>query len=371
MLFRSISNVHVSAVRAQRTVEAFALQAEAAKNPDFAPMMWVTATQTNIRRVLSGTGDVLNIFQSLHGFDEVAPGFASLVATAEAKVKASPGFAGGNVRLAIAANNTLNWRPLADSLMDNVKVGGQTAAQAPDMIKRFDYDPLDAGAVASAIVAFNPHIVITSGATEANRVILPTLEAAGLRPEYIASGSQATASLLDTLGANNSFRTRIVGIANSSGVKDPVRLEQMKTEYRAAYPTQPVAVTATTYDPAFLFAYALAVASAKSNQPPTSRLKALEIREAVAWVTNQSGPSFWSGPGDLNVGISAALQAPIRLRGITLSLDIDPAAGSSRDSSSVFCVGRTPTAFVINLTTGQSYDFTTKSIVGTFSCPLV
>jgi hypothetical protein len=368
-----VSVVHAPLINASSAESVYAIQNEAAKHPDHAPLIWAGLVASNMRRALSGTGDIANLFQSVMGYDEIAPGFAGLISRAETKIRGAADFNGEDLRVAVVVNTNPQVRAAADAIMDVLTINGKSAVQQPDLVKRFDYVQDDPSQLVAQTTPFKPHVVMMVSSVEASRLIIPRLEAAWSnewRPEYVALGLQANAALLDTIGGNDELRRRVVGIFSTAGVKDPVRFNQYRSEYVATYPGTPPAVTATGYDGVFLLGHTLATASSKSTRSITEQPTAAELRQALAWVSNQtSSASFFTGPGDVNAAIAAAQTGPIRLRGITLSFNFDPTSGSSLDYSAVWCVSPASAGYTINFATGQVYDAKANSFLGKYNCP--
>ncbi len=271
------------------------------------------------------------------------------------------------IRVAVIHRGDARASSVASTLFKLLRFNDGQGAASSEHYRRFDYgDPskLPAAAraagyrkIATDTVAFQPHVVITIGATEAVTEILADVEArwptaSRARPRHLLSDGLRVPELLTLIGRDDALRKRVLGV---SADVPGANYETFKSAYATAFSNvAPDIQAARAYDATLLLAYASAAARG------TSLSGALLNEGLKKTVPAPSAVAINAGFNEINQGFGAMLGAGIDYSGASGPLDFDPATGEAPAEVRAWCV---------RLNDGQHAFATAGLVGGAVDCP--
>lgn len=297
----------------------------------------------------------------------------------ESELKAANG--GEPIKLALVTKSDTYGAGIAEAFKKGLEVNG--AAPTEDSFLDVVYkenaaategvDPADAVA---ALSAFQPHIIVMAGTSEATDEIVRPFEAANpaTKPMYAFADGQKKAELTALVDAADTktpaptdregLRKRIRG--TQPGVLTPLAQSFFNVAYKEAYGTDSVLAygMAGTYDIGYLITYAL---TASKGAPVTGTDLAKNMALLVGGTSKID-----VGKTSLSKGMEAMLKGEkVDFNGASGPLDFDVDLGEAPADYGVWCIKVDPNddKRVFEEATGQIYDSTKAELDGAFTCP--
>jgi hypothetical protein len=248
------------------------------------------------------------------------------------------------------------------SVFDNIGDTNFFGTTTPSIIADED---ADLSTKVDELLAFKPHIIVSTGASEFLSKIVPSLEqqwdsrtGGQARPFYILSPYQynRTTQMNFVLTASPTVQQRLIGL-NAPAALDPTIYDSYIARYTTAYPgATGYQGKENLYDSAYYLLYAASAAS-----------PALTDGASIATGMGQllQGSSYKVGPGDMNNAIGALRDGrAISLVGAGGPPNFNIATGGKDDAGSVWCVDSTRTQRSDVL----RYQVSDGTMQGTFPC---
>jgi branched-chain amino acid transport system substrate-binding protein len=295
----------------------------------------------------------------------------------EPQVRTSVLKAGESLRLAIAHKGDAYGKGLSGALYDVVKFNAKSAADNGASFKEIDFgDPGDPtntdppakyAAATSALLAFQPHVIILVGTGEGVlSVFSPTEQqwTAAFRPRWLMSDGEQLTELWQRLGSDADLRSRVLG--TSPGSTSPL-YDKFQSRYRATFTdgTSPDQYAASSFDATYLLAYA---AAQIGKAPLTGAALAKGLTHMVP-----PGTAIDVGPEKINDAFDAlavSATANIDFNGASGPLDFDVSTGEADADIVVWCADVDASGTAIGFKrSGMHYSAATKTLTGTPSCP--
>jgi hypothetical protein len=289
------------------------------------------------------------MWHMLPAFEALAPTYASLLDRSVSHLRGNGTLGDGEpVKVALVALNYPETLGLSDRLRQELRFNGASpGANEPEYFGYFEVESIAFGAkpdhsvAIDGLLAFSPHVIVSSGGPEFLQDILPALEDAELRPFYLLSPAHVHNALLQAalLTRKELFR-RIAGV-NFAAAADSTAYDAYQDRFNAEYTAQrgQSAGWENYYDGIYYLLYA---AAAAPHRPlVTGPDLAVGIRRLL------SGSSVYSvGPADLASAWAELSQTgnSVTLNGTMGPPDFEPRTGTRATPGSVWCVdqdGRT------------------------------
>lgn len=227
-----------------------------------------------------------------------------------------------------------NDKSVLDNIRDNNFYGTTTPSFYADKTA-------DLTAQVDELLAFKPHIIVSTGASEFLTRIIPALEqrwdgtnVGQARPFYILSPYQyGRAALTTAINGSPTVRQRVIGL-NAPAATDPTIYDSYVARFHTAYPNETdYEGKENFYDSAYYLLYAASAA-------------APSLTDGASMVTGMSrilnGSPYKVGPTDMNNAIGALINGlPISLIGAGGPPNFNVATGGKDDAGSVWCVDST------------------------------
>jgi branched-chain amino acid transport system substrate-binding protein len=280
-----------------------------------------------------------------------------------------------DIKVAISVRGDVVGKSAADLLQNILVFNGKTAleqASSPTpTFSRIDYaDPADTQvdytSIVQKLISFKPNIIVSMGGYEISTQIMKGLESAWPtgtpRPFYVQPGP-GEPGLWILFKNNQDVRARVRGTYELPDPGTDALRQAFELRHQAFHGQPPGPGAHYVYDAVYQLAYASVIA----GKVPT--LTGAELAKAFPKL-NPPGEIVNVQPGDLTTGPQGLLKVftgvDIDLNGTSSKLDFDSETGSINANLAIWCLKNTWDGMQ---TAGQTYDKTTKSLVGAYSCP--
>jgi hypothetical protein len=272
------------------------------------------------------------------------------------------------IRIAIARVNNASGVSHAERLLSMLRLDATGSPPNAEQVRQFMVDDVfgaesrgNFDAVADAVGAFAPHIIVEAGAHPA---FFPAVErrwpqSLPFRPRYVVGTALMDKPFVDLVAERPEARKRLFGVEIST--TNP-SLAKFVVRYNELFPLKTTAAEATTapYDAFYLLAYA---AIAVGDAPLTGKALARALTTRLL----PPGEPIDVGPAGIYPALKAlASGKSVDLRGAQTSLDFDPETGDATADFAVYCVD---TARKAPVESGLLFDAKTGRFRGTLRCP--
>ncbi len=286
--------------------------------------------------------------------------------------------AGATMRVAIAHKGDAYGKGLFGALYDVVRFnGGKTAADNGADFKEIDFgDPGDPtntdpaaryAAAASALVAYQPHVIILAGTAEGVLSVFGPTEqqwTASFKPRWLMSDGEQVAELWQQFGSDATLRARVLG--TSPGSTSPL-YDKFQSRYRATFTdgTSPDQYAASSFDATYLLVYA-------TSHVGAGAITGASIAEGLKH-TVPPGTAIDVGPQGINdafTALTSSASANVDFNGASGPLDFDVTTGEADADIIAWCIDVDAAGKAIGFKrSGLFYGATSKALEGTASCP--
>lgn len=262
-------------------------------------------------------------------------------------------------------------------LENELELNGGKAHDQPASYKEFNpvysttHDP-DFFAVAQAVVAFEPDIILTTEGRDFHLWHLPLIEALWpasrpFKPHYVTTEDAAfPLRLAHSVGGNDALRKRIDGAWLALDPESQPVFDDFMKRYEARFKEPNESEVITGFDAFYATAYGIAAALTSATVQPSS-LKGTDIAAALSarLVGGEGAQKTPFVPSMIAPSVASLAQGgKLDLVGTTGALDWDPVTGTAGQDAALYCVVREPGVGINVIDAGLYYHYRTKSIEG-------